>query len=459
MFVVLGNSKMVLQYLFIIETVILQVLIYNRFLMRVEFEIYFFIIGSLIILISISLIFIFRKFVYFKVLLISLALSLFSSLLFVYNLNVSLGLSSKYEDNSEIYVRIIGVNSVENENIKYLVRSADGVRLFIKGERHVERKVGDVCVLEGNVIAPYTFDEFDYPKYLYSNSIYYSYKLKDMNCEGDKRYSIYSLFRIKESLSNAIYSSVPSPYAEFMIGILWGDNLSFDPSTSDLFVLTGTTHIIAASGFNVSIIIGILNMYLFFLDRKSRDIIISIFLIIYSFFGGFSPSITRSVVMNEINIGAYNFGFPIEPIISFIYSISIILFFKPNYIYNISFLLSAFATLGIIIIPVLLNMTILKRLGEGFINTLSATIATLPISIIVFKKFSLMSVFINSMLLFIINDIMIISIIGSVVFYINRFLGEKILCIGMYISHTFLFLLNLLSNIFLKLGIGVINMN
>lgn len=459
MFVVLGNSKMILQYLFIIEIVVIQILIYKQYTERIGFEQYVYIVLTILLLTVFLLVFVIKKNKYFQIILVSLVLSVFSNLLFIYNLDVSLDVRRKQLDNSEIDVRIVGVNSVENENIKYLVKTSDNILLFIKGKRHLEYKVGDICLLNGNLNSPYAFEEFDYPKYLYSNGIYHSYKLKDMVCESDKRFTVYGLFRIKESLSNAIYSSVPSPYAEFMIGILWGDNLSFDPSTSDLFILTGTTHIIAASGFNVSIVINIINKFLFFLDRKLRDITASVILLIYAFFGGFSPSITRAVLMNEINFVANNFGFPIEPIISFVYSISIILFFKPNYVFNISFLLSAFATLGIIVLPILFNMTILKRLGDSFINTLSATISTLPITIIVFKKFSLMSVFINSILLFIINDIMIISIIGSVSYYINRYVGEKILSIGMYISHTFLFLLDLLSTIFLKFGIGVININ
>lgn len=363
-----------------------------------------------------------------------------------------------YENNSDIIVRIVKPPVVYNEKIKYFVKSNHGYYLYIKLDRYPVYNVGDYCHLSGKLIQPYKFDEFDYYKYLYSNNIYYSYKISSYYCYEDNSISIFSIFKIKELLNQKIEKFVPAPYSNFMIGILWGDNLSFSPNDSELFVLTGTTHIIAASGFNVLIIYEIINKLLCFIDRKYRDIFIISSLFLYSFLGGFAPPITRAVLMYVLRIITYNLGIPVNSYILFLYSVLIIIIFKPYYIFNISFLLSSLSTLGLIIFPNILKKTFLKTLGDNFITTLSATISTLPITIFVFKQFSLMSVFINSLLLFIIDDLMFITLIGSLLSLCFEKIGEIVLSIGYLISFSFLLLLNILSDIFLKLNLGVIRL-
>ncbi len=365
--------------------------------------------------------------------------------------------SSEYlEHNSEISVRIIKPPVISNESIKYYVRTDDGLNLFVKLDRNVEFRVGDVCKLSGKLVKPYLFDNFDYYKYLYSNNIYYSFRIFKYECFQDNDRGLYSIYNLKESINYNIYKRVPSPYAEFMIGILWGDNLSFDPQTSNLFILTGTTHIIAASGFNVSVIYLIFDKLLFFVNRKYRDIIIGVMLIIYALLGGFAPSITRAVLMYILKIFAYNLGIPVHAYSLFIYSAFLILLFKPYYIFNISFQLSCLATFGLIVVTKILQKTVLKNLGENFISTVSATISTLPISVLIFKQFSLMSIFVNSILLFIIDDLMLITFVGGVVSMFHDRLGTYILSLGHIISFSFLYLLEFISQFFVKLNLSII---
>ena len=140
----------------------------------------------------------------------------------------------------------------------------------------------------------------------------------------------------------------------------------------------------------------------------------------------------------------------------FIYSVFLILLFKPYYIFNISFQLSCLATLGLIVVTKVLQKTVLKNLGENFISTVSATISTLPISVLIFKQFSLMSIFVNSILLFIIDDLMLITFVGGVVSMFHDRLGTYILSLGHIISFSFLYLLEFISQFFVKLNLSII---
>lgn len=74
---------------------------------------------------------------------------------------------------------------------------------------------------------------------------------------GQKNIAWAFLYRIKASLSNRIYLLFPDPEASLLHGILLGDDDGMSPDLQQAFKNTGTSHIIAISGFNIAIIVAI----------------------------------------------------------------------------------------------------------------------------------------------------------------------------------------------------------
>ena len=67
-----------------------------------------------------------------------------------------------------------------------------------------------------------------------------------------------TIFAIKDRARATIQKLLPDPQAALLIGILLGDDSGLAPELEEQFRVTGLTHIIAISGFNIAILVGLL---------------------------------------------------------------------------------------------------------------------------------------------------------------------------------------------------------
>jgi len=82
-----------------------------------------------------------------------------------------------------------------------------------------------------------------------------------------------SLERFRSDLKKLIRENSPSPYGEIVQAMILGDQKEIPPEVMDKFNQTGTSHIIAISGFNVGII-AIFSIFLFRILMKSSEVLL-----------------------------------------------------------------------------------------------------------------------------------------------------------------------------------------
>lgn len=117
------------------------------------------------------------------------------------------------------------------------------------------------------------FDTFNYQHYLARYNIYsicYYPKIQ-VKKEETKQYrntlehvstgAMRILYYLKDNVSERIQRFVHEPYASFLAGLIIGERRGIDPKLMELFNATGTTHIIAVSGYNITIIVRVLFFY------------------------------------------------------------------------------------------------------------------------------------------------------------------------------------------------------
>jgi len=140
------------------------------------------------------------------------------------------------------------------------------------------------------------------------------------------------------------------PQAGLLNGILFGVKATLSKDLTDALVASGTLHIIALSGMNISILVTLVNSTLLYLVRRPIANIITIGLIC-GFVGvvGITPSVLRAALMGVLSLLAVNFGRQIWPIYSWMLAVAIMLLLNPPWIADLSFQLSVMATLGIIL--------------------------------------------------------------------------------------------------------------
>lgn len=182
--------------------------------------------------------------------------------------------------------------------------------------------------------------------------------------------------------------------------LLTGYKDELTPETRRMFTATGTSHILAVSGFHFSIIYGMLYFFLSFLGRSKRSRFIIQLIILpviwfYAFLTGMGASVVRAVVMLSLwGIGDMLFLRPFTfntlGIAAFF-----MLLYNPLFLFDIGFQLSFSAVLSILVVnPYLVNLyqsrnPLLKYTWELSSVSLSAQVGTLPFCLFYFNQFPL----------------------------------------------------------------------
>lgn len=187
---------------------------------------------------------------------------------------------------------------------------------------------------------------------------------------------------------------LPEPHAGLLAGILFGVKSSITPALYDALVVTGTLHIAALSGMNITILtklfFGAFNP---FLPRLVCSILTTLVIAGFVLFVGSSPSIIRAAMMGSITLLAPLTGRISTALITWGITIASMVVFDISLLGNLSFQLSALASLGMILFgkKTEYGKGVLGFIQEELTTTLSAQVLTIPLILFTFGRISLIS--------------------------------------------------------------------
>ncbi len=212
--------------------------------------------------------------------------------------------------------------------------------------------------------------------------------------------------------------------------VLGSDAVDLPYDLRDRFVRVGLAHALAASGFQVSLI---LNAILS-LTRKRLSVVQqsnagAVALLIFLGLTGFQPAVVRSVVMGMAVLIGLRTQRKIDPLGSLFIAGTLLLVIDPLWIWDIGFELSFLATLGLIVTvePLQQKLDWLPPTIADLITVpLAATIWTLPIQLYVFKVFPLYSLPANILTSPLISIISIGGTIGALIGAIIPIAGSAV---------------------------------
>ncbi|MBQ8449254.1 MAG: ComEC/Rec2 family competence protein [Clostridia bacterium] len=116
------------------------------------------------------------------------------------------------------------------------------------------------------------------------------------------------------------------------------------------FSRSGISHLLALSGLHLSVIAGALDLLLRgFLKKKWRSAVLIVSVFAFALFTGLSASVLRAAVMLAFVYAAEFFGEENDGLTALFAAVWVILLVNGNAVYDVGFLLSVFATLGIIL--------------------------------------------------------------------------------------------------------------
>ncbi|MEG0663860.1 MAG: ComEC/Rec2 family competence protein, partial [Clostridia bacterium] len=212
-----------------------------------------------------------------------------------------------------------------------------------------------------------------------------------------------TIHNLRLNFEKIILSSGNNKYTSVITGSVTGNKDYINQKTINSFAIVGASHILAISGLHLSLIILLISKILDKIKVKTiiKSLILIFMIILLMTFVGFSSSINRAGIMMIIFVVAQMLYKKSDSLNSLGFSVLIIILLNPFSVVDIGFLLSVFATIGIIIIYPLISKRLKRKLKfknkiinlflDYFALSLSATIFTTPISAIYFEKFSIIA--------------------------------------------------------------------
>lgn len=286
----------------------------------------------------------------------------------------------------------------------------ENVRILATTGRFEVYEYGDVVRAECLLKIPENFSaDFDYRMYLAKDKIYYLCDQARLEKLDENRGSkIYALaIDWKNKISEKIEERIPAPEAGLLAGLLLGGDNKLSQKMRENFSRTGMTHIVAVSGYNVTIIAEYLMLLGIFLGLWRKQVFwFALFgITFFIFMIGFPSSAVRAGVMGSLLLWAMKNGRLGNSTNAVVLAAAVMLFLNPLLLrWDIGFQLSFLATLGIIFLYPLFENYFMKKnkafgLGEILFLTISAQIFVLPVILLNFHNLSLISPLANVLVL------------------------------------------------------------
>ncbi|MFA4831208.1 MAG: ComEC/Rec2 family competence protein [Patescibacteria group bacterium] len=341
--------------------------------------------------------------------------------------------------------KIIGYVSAEpdvrTDGVRYIVES-EGVkggggrveekklngRVYVKSGLYPRYDYGDKLELECELERPEPIEDFRYDMYLARYGVFSICQNPKVGKVGEGEGSglMRGILSLKNIAAEKINKLWHEPYASFMAGLLYGYRGGLG-SLNDLFARTGVTHIVAISGYNISIIAAILIAICvnLLIPRKKAFWIIILGIALFVLFAGASASVVRAGIMGVIVLLAKQIGRTSR--VGNVMALTCVLMALQNpfiLIWDAGFQLSFISTLGLVYVSPFIGVWFQKvpeflGLKESLISTLSAITATLPLILYQFGRLSIVAPAVNVLILWTIPLLMTLgffAVLSSFVF-------------------------------------------
>lgn len=285
------------------------------------------------------------------------------------------------EENINFTAVVVEEPDIRDKTIKLTVQRENAVgKILVTTDRYPEYRYGDKLKITGKLEAPPVFEGFNYRDYLKKDGIFAVMSLPKIELLNSNLGNpvLTTLFSFKNKFKEAVRRFMPSPQEGFLEALIFGDENNISDAWKQKLNLTGTRHIVAVSGMNITIIASlILNFLLALGFWKKRAFYFSLFLItLYVLMIGAPTSAVRAGLMGGILLVSQYLGRLSSATRSVVFAAALMLCFNPLLLrLDIGFQLSFLAVLGMIYFqPRFLNW--LKKIPDGKIFPVRTTLAT-----------------------------------------------------------------------------------
>lgn len=305
-----------------------------------------------------------------------------------------------------------------------LILGYQKTNILVQTPRFPQFSYGDILKVTGTLENPAgikPFNGFDYGDYLLKKDIRGLLrnpdKIEKVGSDGNPITK--KIYALGDKFNNSINQVLAEPYAALQIGLLFGNKTDIPDSLMSAFSRTGTTHIVAVSGYNVTIIITAISLILARFSRRLAFFGTIFSIIFFVILTGAGASVLRAGLLAGLAAWAKISGRrPYYPLLILLVAF-ILTLFNPYILKNdISFQLSFLAFIGLMMIaPIFEQARLLATwpatIRIAFAQTIGAQILVLPILFYNFGILSLVAPLANILILPLVPAAMFLGIIAG----------------------------------------------
>jgi competence protein ComEC len=291
-----------------------------------------------------------------------------------------------------------------------------------------EYHYGDEVRLTGVLETPPEFETFSYREYLAREGIHSLMQDPQIVVirNGAGNPLLQRIYGFRARMLEIVQRLFPDPEASLLAGILLGIESGIAPKVRSAFDATGTTHIIAISGFNITIISALfISLFGRWLGVRRGAVAAGLAIVVYTILVGADAAVVRAAIMGGFVLLANRIGRQTHGMASLGGAAMVMSIINPSVLWDVGFQLSFAATLGLILYAETLQnwfvRTASRWLGDGLperlaepigeyvLFTLAAQVTTLPLIAYYFRRISIVSFLANPVILPVQPAVMILA--------------------------------------------------
>lgn len=226
--------------------------------------------------------------------------------------------------------------------------------------------------------------------------------------------------QVRDGFADSVRTAIPEPQASLGIGYLVGQRRALPPELSDALKIAGLTHVIVASGYNLTILVRLARRLFVKVSKYLAALSAGSMIVAFIAVTGMSPSMSRAGLVAGLSLLAWYYGRKFHPLVLLPFAAAVTLLINPSYGWNdLGWQLSFAAFGGVMIVAPLMQRYLFGEQKPGIIRqilgeTVTAQLATLPILVMAFGQFSNVAVIANLLILPLVPLAMLLTFVSGI---------------------------------------------
>ena len=292
---------------------------------------------------------------------------------------------------------VVALDPVTNQNREQLTLQLDGYSQLVRTTIYhtaTHAQQGDRVWVRGTLTLPENFSDFDYIGYLQRHNVYVELKKPHVIVLKRAAWSWRTpLVQLRERVIARTQAQFNEVQSGLIIGMLIGQRQHIPQSVQDLFSRTGLSHIVAVSGYNMSIIAALCSGLAWYIGRRWTNVATIFIVIMFVVISGASASVVRAAIMALLFVVAQLVGRSYASWYALLMAACLMVVQNPRIvIWDIGFQLSFAATCGVLAAYAVKGVDAPALFVDDMLRpTIGAILATLPLIAYHFETISIIA--------------------------------------------------------------------